>query len=97
MKIFILSQIYIVSLKGVWYSVAISNIGAIYCMQEVNNKVVDVCRNIDLNGDGFDDILITSGIPNGKAYAELINLKGNGFCVKRQTYAYNIINDIPPC
>ncbi|CAF3277055.1 unnamed protein product [Rotaria socialis] len=89
--------ILLVFLLLVWHSAAIANIGAIYCMQEVNNKVVDACRNIDLNGDGFDDILITSGIPNGKAYAELINLKGNGFCVKRQIFAYNLINDIPPC
>lgn len=85
----------------VWYSSAVpidDGVG-IYCLRDVSGKTIDACHVIDLNGDGFQDILISSGVPNGFAYAELINLKGNGFCVKRDRSASSsgFIRGIPAC
>ena len=91
-------QLILILLVSVLHAAFSADLGAVYCIQEVNNKVVDCCRNIDLNGDGFDDLLVSCGMPNGRAYAELINLRGKGFCVKRNLNAgSSIVNGVPSC
>jgi hypothetical protein len=91
-------QIIIILLALVLHATISADLNAVYCIQEVNNKAVDCCRNIDLNGDGLDDLLVSCGMPNGRAYAELINLKEKGFCIRRNLNAgSSIIVGVPLC
>jgi hypothetical protein len=79
-------------------STAQSPPNTIYCIQQANNQVIDCCRNIDLNGDGIDDLLVSCNVPNLRVYAELINTKGTGFCVRRQSSVPNpVISGVPNC
>jgi hypothetical protein len=88
----------IIILALVFHTAISADINAVYCIQEINNKAVDCCRNIDLNGDGLDDLLVSCGMPNGRAYAELINLKEKGFCLRRnQNAGASILVNVPRC
>lgn len=71
-----------------------------HCVLPVGSGAwVDCCRNIDLNGDGRMDLLVSCQLRSDHmlAYGELINVR-DSFCVRRANKDFNnVCSGIPPC